>query len=179
MRNERKNEIKTGDTAMLKVGRNEVKVKILNPMAGGSAFMVKSLSSGKAFMVQGSRLTMPTDNLEPSKPKLEEPAPVSVESETDETQDLAPEAALSKRISLMDAAVAVLKESGEPMNTREMVKAAIERGYWTPTACKTPEQTLYGNIFRDIKTKEPPSSSRATSRGSSSRTDGSLTETLK
>ncbi len=144
-----KNEIKTGDTAMLKVGRNEVKVKIFNPMAGGSAFMVKSLSSGKTFMVQGSRLTMPTDDLDLSKP-----APV--EPETDETQDPAPEAASPKRISLMDAAVAVLKESGEPMNTREMVKAAIERGYWTPTVCKTPEQTLYGNIFREIKTKEHP-----------------------
>ena len=144
-----KNVIKTGDTAMLKVGRNEVKVKILNPMAGGSAFMVKSLSSGRAFMVQGSRLTMPTGGLESN-----EPAPV--EPETDEMQNPAPEAAPSKRISLMDAAVAALKESGEPMNTREMVKAAIERGYWTPTACKTPEQTLYGNIFREIKTKEHP-----------------------
>lgn len=151
-----KNVIKTGDTAMLKVGRNEVKVKIINSMAGGSAFMVKSLSSGKTFMVQGSRLTMPTDDLESSEPKLEENAPAPVEPETDETQNPAPEAAPSKRISLMDAAVAVLKESGEPMNTREMVKAAIERGYWTPTACKTPEQTLYGNIFREIKTKEHP-----------------------
>ena len=151
-----KNEIKTGDTAMLKVGRNEVKVKILNPMAGGSAFMVKSLSSGKAFMVQGSRLTMPTDEFEPDEPKLGETASATVEPETDEMQNPAPEAAPSKRISLMDVAVAVLKESGEPMNTREMVKAAIERGYWTPTACKTPEQTLYGNIFREIKTKEHP-----------------------
>lgn len=144
-----KNEIKTGDTAMLKVGRNEVKMKILNPMAGGSAFMVKSLSSGKTFMVQGSRLTMPTGDLESN-------APAPVGPETDETQNPAPEAASPKRISLMDAAVAVLKESGEPMNTREMVKAAIERGYWTPTVCKTPEQTLYGNIFREIKTKEHP-----------------------
>ena len=149
-----KHEIKTGDTAMLKVGRNEVKVKILNPMAGNSAFMVKSLSSGRAFMVQGSRLTMPTGEFESSEPKLEETAPVSVEPETDETQNPAPEAAPSKRISLMDAAVAVLKESGEPMNTREMVKAAAGKGYWTPTACKTPEQTLYASIFREIKTKD-------------------------
>ena len=143
---------------MLKVGRNEVKVKvkILNPMAGGSAFMVKSLSSGKTFMAQSSRLTMPADDLEPSEPKLEETAPAPVEPETDETQNPAPEAAPPKRISLMDAAVTVLRESGEPMNTREMVKAATERGYWTPTACKTPEQTLYGNIFREIKTKEHP-----------------------
>ena len=56
----------------------------------------------------------------------------------------------------MDAAVAVLRDSGEPMNTREMVKAATEKGYWTPTACKTPEQTLYGSIFREIKTKAQP-----------------------
>ena len=144
-----KNEIKTGDTAMLKVGRNEVKVKILNPMAGGSAFMVKSLSSGKTFMAQSSRLIMPAGDLESNEP-------TPVEPETDETQNPAPKAAPSKRISLMDAAVAVLKESGEPMNTREMVKAATERRYWTPTACKTPEQTLYGNIFREIKTKEHP-----------------------
>lgn len=144
-----KNEIKTGDTAMLKVGRNEVKVKILNPMAGGSAFIVKSLSSGKTFMVQSSRLTMPTGELESNEP-------TPVEPETDETQDPAPETSPSKRISLMDAAVAVLRESDQPMNTREMVKAAIEKGYWTPTVCKTPEQTLYGNIFREIKTKEHP-----------------------
>ena len=111
--------------------------------------MVKSLSSGKTFMVQGSRLTMPTGGLESN-------APTPVEPETDETQNPAPEAAPSKRISLMDAAVAVLKESGEPMNTREMVKAAAEKGYWTPTACKTPEQTLYGSIFREIKVKAQP-----------------------
>ena len=151
-----KNVIKTGDTAMLKVGRNEVKVKILNPMAGGSAFMVKSLSSGKTFMVQGSRLTMPTGEFESSEPKLEETAPVSVEPETDETQNPAPKAASPKRVSLMDAAVAVLRESSKPMNTREMVIAATDKDYWTPTACRTPEQTLYGSIFQEIKTKEQP-----------------------
>ena len=56
----------------------------------------------------------------------------------------------------MDAAVAVLKEAGKPMNTREMVKAATEKGYWIPTDCKPPEQTLYGSIFREIKMKELP-----------------------
>jgi len=92
--------------------------------------MVKSLSSGKEFVVPNNRLNVPTVSIEPVKP--------------------------TKKMSLMDAAVAVLKESGEPMNTREMVKAATEKGYWTPTACKTPEQTLYGSIFREIKVKEQP-----------------------
>ena len=133
-----KHEIKIGDTATVKVGRNEAKVKILKPMAGGNAFMVKSLSSGKEFIVPGNRLDVPTVSIEPVAP-----APT-------------PEATPTKKMSLMDAAVAVLKDSGEPMNTREMVKAAAERGYWTPTACKTPEQTLYGSIFREIKTKAQP-----------------------
>ena len=133
-----KHEIKIGDAATVKVGRNETKVKILKPMAGGNAFMVKSLSSGKEFIVPGSRLNVPTVSIEPVAP-----APT-------------PEAAPTKKMSLMDAAVAVLKDSGEPMNTREIVKMATEKGYWTPTACRTPEQTLYGSIFREIKTKEEP-----------------------
>ena len=133
-----KHEIKIGDMATVKVGCNTIQVKILKPMAGGNAFMVKSLSSGKEFTVPGNRLNVPTVSIEPVAPT---PAPV---------------AAPTKRMSLMDAAVAVLKESGEPMNTREMVKAAAEKGYWTPTACKTPEQTLYGSIFREIKTKAQP-----------------------
>ena len=134
-----KHEIKVGDTVLLKIGRNEVPVKVLKAMAGGNAFMVKSLSSGKEFIVPGNRLNVPTVSIEPVAP-----APVE------------PETKPAKRMSLMDAAVAVLKESGEPMNTREMVKAATEKGYWTPTACKTPEQTLYGSIFREIKVKEQP-----------------------
>ena len=141
------NEIKVGDTVLLKVGRNEAKVKILKPIAGGNAFMVKSLSSGKEFIVPGNRLNVPTVSIEPVAQTPVEP---------EDAPNPAPESAPTKKMSLMDAAVAVLKESGEPMNTREMVKAAAEKGYWTPTACKTPEQTLYGSIFREIKTKAQP-----------------------
>ena len=150
-----KHEIKVGDTVLLKVGRNEAKVKILKPIAGGNAFMVKSLSSGKEFIVPGNRLDVPTvsiERIEPETKAVAATAPVEAEN----APNRAPESAPTKRMSLMDAAVAVLKDSGEPMNTREMVKAATEKGYWTPTACKTPEQTLYGSIFREIKTKAQP-----------------------
>ncbi len=127
-----KHEINIGDTTKVKVGSKAVQEKILKPMTDGNGYMVKSLSSGKAFAVQKSRLVC----IESSEPK--------------------PETKPTRKMSLMDAAVAVLKENGAPMNTREMVKAATEKGYWTPTACKTPEQTLYGSIFREIKTKEQP-----------------------
>jgi len=151
-----KHEIKVGDTVMLKVGRNEVPVKIIRQLAGGNAYMVKSLSSGKEFVVPSSRIPVPTVSAEPVETTPEVTAPAPVEPETEDAPNPAPETKPTKKMSLMDAAVAVLKESGVPMNTREMVKAATEKGYWTPTACKTPEQTLYGSIFREIKVKEQP-----------------------
>ena len=63
-----------------------------------------------------------------------------------------------KRMSLLDAAVEVLKAAGpdNPMNCKEILEAIIERQLWIPTPGKTPEQTLYGSIFREINTKEHP-----------------------
>ncbi len=63
-----------------------------------------------------------------------------------------------KRMSLLNAAVEVLKAAGpdHPMNCKEILEAILERQLWTPTDCKTPEQTLYGSIFREISTKEHP-----------------------
>ena len=63
-----------------------------------------------------------------------------------------------KRLSLLNAAVIVLKDAGpeHPMNCKEILEAIVARELWTPTDCKTPEQTLYGSIFREINTKEHP-----------------------
>ena len=63
-----------------------------------------------------------------------------------------------KRLSLLNAAVIVLKDAGpeHPMNCKEILEAIVARELWTPTNCKTPEQTLYGSIFREINTKEHP-----------------------
>ena len=63
-----------------------------------------------------------------------------------------------KRMSLLSAAVEVLKAAGpeHPMNCKEILEAILERHLWTPTECKTPEQTLYGSIFREINAKEQP-----------------------
>jgi len=49
-----------------------------------------------------------------------------------------------KRLSLLNAAVEVLKEAGpeHPMNCKEILEAILERKLWTPTDCKTPEQRL-------------------------------------
>ena len=144
-------EIKIGSKVILKVGRNAVEVEILKAMADGDAYWVKSITSGKEFMMPSARIKVPIVSIEP----VAEPVPVE-----DEAPNPAPECTTApkkeKKLSLMDAAVEVLKQSGEPMNTREMVKAATDSGLWIPTDCKTPEQTLYGSIFREMKIKENP-----------------------
>ena len=144
-------EIKVGSKVILKVGRNAVEVEILKAMADGDAYWVKSIASGKEFMMPSARIKVPTVSIEP----VAEPEPIE-----NEAPNPAPECTTAprkeKKLSLMDAAVEVLKQSGEPMNTREMVKAATDSGLWIPTDCKTPEQTLYGSIFREMKTKENP-----------------------
>jgi hypothetical protein len=125
-------ELRTGTIAMVKVGRNEVKVEVLEVLE--NSYQVKSLSSGREFTVKSL---------------------VSIVSTPKES---------GKKLSLIDAAFAVLSNAGEPLNTREMVKLAIEAGLWTPTSCKTPEQTLYGSIFREIKVKELPRFSKSATR---------------
>ena len=144
-------EIKIGSKVILKVGRNAVEVEILKPMADGDAYWVKSIVSGKEFMMPSARIKVPTVSIEP----VAEPETIE-----NEAPNPAPECTTAprkeKKLSLIDAAVEVLKQSGEPMNTREMVKAATDSGLWIPTDCKTPEQTLYGSIFREMKIKENP-----------------------
>ena len=153
-------EIKVGSKVILKVGRNAVEVEILKAMADGDAYWVKSIASGKEFMMPSSRIKVPTVSIEP----VAEPETIE-----NEAPNPAPECTTAprkeKKLSLMDAAVEVLKQSGEPMNTREMVKAATDSGLWIPTDCKTPEQTLYGSIFREMKTKENPRIIKSTVKG--------------
>ena len=57
------------------------------------------------------------------------------------------------KLSLMKAAIAVLGESDEALNTKQMIELAKSKGLWTPGEGKTPEQTLYSAIAREIKAK--------------------------
>ena len=149
-----------GSKVIVKVGCREIEAVVLEVTEAGCR--VKSLASGKEFAVKKILRV-----IEPE----EKPAPedTSVEVEEQEAPNPAPESAPAekpvKKLSLLDAAVEVLKTSGQPMNTREIVKAATESGLWIPTACRTPEQTLYGSIFREIATKENPRIAKAGQKG--------------
>ncbi len=70
-----------------------------------------------------------------------------------------------KRVSGLDAAARVLKETGQPMSAKEMVEAAEEKGYWKSPGGKTPAQTLYSAIIREIGKKGEDARFRKTDRG--------------
>ena len=149
--------VTVGSEVIVKVGCREIKAEVLEVTENGC--QVKSLASGKEFSTARIlRVITPEETpvMEDTSIEIEQPT----ESEEQDAPNPAPESGKpetpAKKMSLMDAAVEVLKNSGKPLNTREIVKAATEAGLWIPTACKTPEQTLYGSIFREIATKENP-----------------------
>jgi hypothetical protein len=64
----------------------------------------------------------------------------------------------------LDAAARVLREAGVPMNCGDMVKTALEKGYWQ-TGGKTPSATIYAAILREINVKGADARFRKTERG--------------
>ena len=56
-----------------------------------------------------------------------------------------------KKLSQFQAAIKVLGEAKGPMNCTAMVDAMQAKGYWTSPGGKTPAQTLYSSILRDIR----------------------------
>lgn len=72
---------------------------------------------------------------------------------TTKTQKTAEPKAPEKKTSLIKAAVAILERSEEALGAKQLVERAKAEGLWTPGEGKTPEQTLYSAMVREIKTK--------------------------
>lgn len=70
-----------------------------------------------------------------------------------------------KGLSLLNAAAAVLERTENPLTVKEIIEKAKSLHLWTPGEGKTPEQTLYSAIVREIKVKAGASRFRKDSRG--------------
>ena len=89
------------------------------------------------------------------------PATAAPAASAETTAPAAPE----KKLSLLNAALEVLKSGEESLTTRQMVAAVKDRGLWTPGSGKTPEQTLYSAIMREIRDKGDASRFEKDARG--------------
>ena len=163
--------ITVGTVAIVKVGRNEVEVTVTEVTATG--WKVKSQSTGREFEVRRIEriVTEPVEETEVAELETAVPAEPETEDEEDNAVSPAPESGSGprpeKKLSLLNAAAQVLAACRAPMNCKEIIAKAVEMGLWMPTGAKTPEQTLYSGIFREIKgTEEPRFKKSETRKGS-------------
>ena len=169
--------ITVGTIVMVKVGRNEIEVVVTEITANG--WKVKKVGSDREFIVTrierviaepGAPEAVPATEPEteavdaeipseaaPATEQEAESAAPEAEEEVD-TPNPAPESGGSpeKKLSLLNAALQVLKRSRTPLSTKEILAQVIEEGLWSPNGAKTPEQSLYSAFFREIKEKETP-----------------------
>jgi hypothetical protein len=71
----------------------------------------------------------------------------------------------SAKLSAIDAAAKVLGEAKQPLSCKEMIEAMAAKGYWSSTEGKTPANTLYSAILREIGTKAKEARFKKTERG--------------
>ena len=145
-RNERNDamskEYRAGDRAFAKVGRNLVEVRVKAKAENGWTVETRN---GKTLTGESAATAAP----KAAKSRATKPAVTSPE----------------KGLSLLNAAAAVLEQSDEPLAVRAMIEKAKSSGLWTPKGGKTPEQTLYSAIIREIKDKGDASRFRKAGRG--------------
>ena len=154
--------ITVGTIVMVKVGRNEIEVVVTEITANG--WKVKKVGSDREFIVTRIERVIAEPGAPEAVPATEpetEAVDAEIPSEAAEGADApnpAPESGGSpeKKLSLLNAALQVLKRSRTPLSTKEILAQVIEEGLWSPNGAKTPEQSLYSAFFREIKEKETP-----------------------
>ena len=67
-------------------------------------------------------------------------------------------------MSSLDAATLVLSKAGKAMTCGEIMQEMLKRGYWQ-THGRTPILTLYGAIFREMKSRGEAARFRKVGRG--------------
>ncbi len=159
------NEFKAGDRAYTKVGRNLVEVRVKAKTETGwtvttrtgRTLAVRSLEAVPGAAAGIASAVTPKAAAKAAKTAVKATPKAAPKSEA---------AAVPKKgLSLLNAAATVLERSGEAMPVRAMIEEAKASGLWTPTGGKTPEQTLYSAIIREIKDKGESSRFRKDGRG--------------
>ena len=159
------NEFKAGDRAYTKVGRNLVEVRVKAKTETGWTVTTRTgrtLAVRSLEAVPGAAVGIASA----ATPKAAAKAAKAAAKATPKAAPKTEAAAVPKKgLSLLNAAATVLERSGEAMPVRAMIEEAKASGLWTPTGGKTPEQTLYSAIIREIKDKGGASRFRKDGRG--------------
>ena len=144
------NEIHSGKDYIVKVGHNEVKVKVIS---GSDRGWVVKTAGGKFMPVNNSeRFIRPVEHAASAVAEPHEPQTTVPEVPA---EPAAPPAATPedkpKKLSMLDAAAEILKGVSHPMSAKELVVAMEDSGIWKSPAGKTPWNSLVSAILKDGK----------------------------
>lgn len=158
----KKADVRIGGVYLAKVTNKQVEVRIDEAKTNGGRSATNHATGRKVTIKTARRLTeIPVGSTKATKSDN----PAVVENETAEAFDSTsakPKRASqkpkqgttseskNKKMSCINAALAVLADSGEPMNAKEMIDAMEAKGLWTSPGGKTPHATLYSAILRDL-----------------------------
>jgi hypothetical protein len=138
------NEIHNGKDYIVKIGHNQVKVKVIS---GSERGWVVRTAAGKF---------MPVNNSERFIRPVEHAAPATVSTPA---EPVAPPAATPedkpRKLTMLDAAAEILKNVSHPMSAKELIVAMEDSGIWKSPAGKTPWNTLVAAISRDAQKATP------------------------
>ena len=131
----------------------EVQITGVNPNGGWDA---TNLATGKKIHIKDAERLEGEVKVRKPRAKGVKEATVEVAQTAASKKERKAKAAepttdtFEKKLSCVTAALKVLGESIEPMNTVQMIEAMASKGYWTSPGGKTPHATLYSAILRDL-----------------------------
>jgi len=170
----KKQQIVVGQTYLCKVGRQVTEVRVTGEsrFGGWDAVNVKTGRSVRIKSAQRLRAAVrqgegPAQGARGAKKAAKATKATKAAAGRDTAQQGAPQAqetAKAKKTGLLDAAILVMREAGQPMNTKEMVEAVLAKDLWKSDG-KTPAATLYSSILREIQKKGDEARFRKTERG--------------
>jgi hypothetical protein len=149
--------VKVGETYLLKVGRNAMDVTVKGVDAKGKISV--ATAAGKVVTVSDAgRLAVHHTNVpvaRGARGKGKASKATKAASGRNGREKGAPrgeKGAKARKPGLVDAAIQVMKAASKPMNCQEVVKAILEKKVWSSEG-KTPHATLYSSILREIQKK--------------------------
>jgi hypothetical protein len=152
----KKADVQTGGTYLVKVAGNLVPVKITREHDNGG-WEGRSVKTGKTIRIKSAqRLRKCLDDAAPVPAKAKEATKDATDAPHRDTGERGATGAEreAKPMSLLDAAAHLLSlGTGDAMRCKDIVDLAVERELWTPGEGKTPANTLYASILREINTK--------------------------
>jgi hypothetical protein len=155
----KKTDVQINATYLVKVAGNLVPVRIDREHDNGG-WEGTSVKTGKAIRIKSAqRLRKCLDDSAPVAAKPKRATKDATDAPERDTGERAAtggqrDADAAKPMSLLDAAAYLLSlGTGDAMRCKDIVDLAVERELWTPGNGRTPANTLYASLLREIKTK--------------------------